>query len=172
MFCSHCGQPITATDVFCGHCGVRVVTSGGKSPVLQAIDTALSPIPQISLIWGKNADLEISNELANANWGTGKKKIEYLACLRLDASTQTVYFWEMIKESGRGLMALFSFKTETYRTDGTTRSGSVQETAYGPGGKVIDYNWDYGQVRKIVEAAVRSQGWRFDTVLMKRKATY
>ena len=78
----------------------------------------------------------------------------------------------MIKESGRGLMALFSFKTETYRTDGTTRSGTVREKAYGPGGKVIDYEWDYSQVRQIVEAAVRAQGWRFETVLLKGKACY
>jgi hypothetical protein len=129
-----------ATDGFCGHCGVRAVADGGKSPVLQAVASALSPMSQLSLIWGQNADLEISNELVNANWGTGKKKIEYSACLKLDEATQTVYFWEMIKESGRGLMALFRFKTETYRTDGATRSGSVKETAYGPGGKVIDYN--------------------------------
>jgi hypothetical protein len=90
----------------------------------------------------------------------------------LDEATQKVYFWEMIKESGCGLSALFSFKTETYRTEGATRSGTVKETAYGPGGKLIDYNWDYGQVRRIIESAVRSQGWQFETVLLKNKAMY
>ena len=129
-------------------------------------------LSQLSLIWGQKTDLSITNELANANWGVGKKKVEYSAVLRLDAATQKVYFWEMIKESGRGLAALFSFKTETYRTNGTTRSGTVNETAYGPGGKLIDYNWDYSQVRQIIEAAVRSQGWQFETVLLKNKAMY
>jgi hypothetical protein len=133
---------------------------------------ALSRLPQLSLTWGGKTDLSITNELANANWGVGKKKVEYSSVLRLDAASQTVFFWEMIKESGRGLAALFSFKTETYRTDGMTRSGNVQETAYGPGGKLIDYNWDYGQVRQIIEAAVHSQGWRFETVLLKNKAMY
>ena len=98
-------------------------------------------LSQLSLIWGQKTDLSITNELANANWGVGKKKVEYSAVLRLDGATQKVYFWEMIKESGRGLAALFSFKTETYRTNGTTRSGTVNETAYGPGGKLIDYNY-------------------------------
>ena len=172
MFCSQCGQPMTAADSFCGRCGARATAGDVRAPVLQAIATALSPMPQLELIWGKNADLEISNELANANWGTGKKKIEYSACLRLNPGSQTVFFWEMIKASGRGLMALFSFKAEMYRTDGTTRSGTVREKAYGPGGKVIDYDWDYGQVRQIVEAAVKTQGWRFETVLLKGKASY
>lgn len=162
---------MTATDSFCGRCGARSA-GDSRGALLQSIAAALSPLPQLELVWGRKADLEISNELANANWGTGKKKVEYSACLKLDPASQTVYFWEMIKESGRGLMALFSFKTETYRTDGTTRSGTVREKAYGPGGKVIDYEWDYSQVRHIIEAAVRAQGWRFETVLLKGKASY
>lgn len=40
------------------------------------------------------------------------------------------------------------------------------------GGKLIDYNWDYAQVRQIVEAAVQAQGWHFETVLFKGKARY
>ena len=162
---------MTATDSFCGRCGARSA-GDSRGALLQSIAAALSPLPQLELVWGRKADLEISNELANANWGTGKKKVEYSACLKLDPASQTVYFWEMIKESGRGLMALFSFKTETYRTDGTTRSGTVREKAYGPGGKVIDYEWDYSQVRHIIEVAVRAQGWRFETVLLKGKASY
>ena len=163
---------MTPTDGFCGRCGARSVSADNRTPVMQSIGAALSPLPQLSLTWGGKTDLSITNELANANWGVGKKKVEYSAVLRLDAASQTVFFWEMIKESGRGLAALFSFKTETYRTDGMTRSGNVQETAYGPGGKLIDYTWDYGQVRQIIEAAVRSQGWRFETVLLKNKAMY
>ena len=159
-------------DGFCGRCGARSASADNRTSVMQSIGTALSPLPQLSLTWGGKTDLSITNELANANWGVGKKKVEYSAVLRLDAASQTVFFWEMIKESGRGLAALFSFKTETYRTDGMTRSGNVQETAYGPGGKLIDYTWDYGQVRQIIEAAVRSQGWRFVTVLLKNKAMY
>lgn len=172
MFCSQCAMPMTTTDRFCGRCGARSTSSDDRTPVLQAIATALSPLTQLSLTWGQKTDLSITNELANANWGFGKKKVEYSAVLRLDATTQKVYFWEMIKESGRGLAALFSFKTETYRTDGMTRSGTVQETAYGPEGKLIDYNWDYDQVRQIIEAAVRCQGWQFETVLLKNKAMY
>lgn len=173
MFCGQCGNSIDASDRFCGRCGSQVGgTMDERARVLQAIADCLGPYPQLTLTWGQKADLEISNELANANWGAGKKKIEYSACLVADPGSRTVRFWEMIKESGRGMMALFSFKTETYRTNGTTRSGTVNETAYGVQGKVIDYNWDYAQVRQLLESTVRAQGWQFITVLLKGKATY
>jgi hypothetical protein len=173
MFCNQCGHPVASSDSFCGNCGTRVATTvDDRGNVLQVIVTALSQYPQLSLIQGQKADLEISNELANANWTVGKKKVEYSACLIADPGTRTIIFWEIIKESGRGMAALFSFTTETYRTDGTTRSGTVKETGYGFGGKVIDYNWDYAQVRQTVEAAAQSQDWQFKTVLMKGKASY
>ena len=172
MFCNQCGQAVASSDVFCSGCGARVDVVDDKKNILQAIATALSPYSQLSLIWGQKADLEISNELTNANWGVGKKKVEYSACLLADQGTRTIIFWDIIKEKSQGIAALFSFKTETYRTDGMTRSGTVNETGYGLGGKVIDYNWDYAQVRQVIEGVARYQGWQFKTVLMKGKASY
>lgn len=172
MFCNQCGQSLGSGENFCGRCGARVAGSAGKEVLLQALATALSPFPQLVLTWGRKADLEISNVLADANWKVGKKKVEYTACLLADPNTQTVTFWEMTKEVGSGLGALFSFKKETYRTDGKVISGTVKEAGYGFGDKVIDYEWDYAQVRNIVEAVARSQGWQLKTALMKGKASY
>ena len=172
MFCQQCGHPLGAADVFCGHCGAKAAGNNDREEVLKAVAAALSPYPQLVLTWGQKTDLEIANVLGDANWTVGKKKIEYSARLLVDAAAKTVIFWEMIKEEGLGLGALFSFKTETYRSDGKTRSGTVSETAYGLGGKVIDYNWDYAQVRSLVENAVRNRGWQFKTVLLKGKASY
>ena len=172
MFCQQCGHPLADGAAFCGHCGAKAAGSNGRKEVLQAVAAALSPYSQLVLTWGQKTDLEIANELATANWAVGKKKIEYSARLRVDTAAKTVVFWEMIKEEGLGLGALFSFKTETYRSDGKTRTGTVSETAYGLGGKGIDYNWDYAQVRSLVENAVRSRGWEFKTVLLKGKASY
>jgi len=172
MYCNQCGHTIGSSDIFCSGCGTRAAVVEGKESVLQAIAAALSPHPQLSLTWGQKADLEISNELANANWTVGNKKVEYSACLLADLGMRTIIFWEIIKEKGMGMAALFSFKTETYRTNGSTRSGSVKEVGYGFDGKVIDYNWDYALVRQTIEAAAQSQGWQFKTVLMKGKASY
>lgn len=140
--------------------------------MVQAIAAALALYPQLVLSQGRTADLTIANVLADGDWGVGRKKVEYSACLLANEQTQTVTFWEMIKETGCGMSALFSFKKTSYKSDGRTLSGSVQETGRGIGGKVIDYNWDYGQVRGLVEQAVRSRGWRFETTLRKGKASY
>jgi len=172
MFCNQCGQPVASADKFCSGCGASVAAADDRQNVLQAISTALSPYPQLTLTWGQKADLEISNELANADLAAGKKKVEYSARLLADQGTRTIIFWEIIKEKSQGIGAFFSFKTETYRTDGKVRSGTVNETGYGLGGKVIDYNWDYAQTRQVIEGAARYQGWQFKTVLMKEKASY
>ena len=172
MFCQQCGHPLGAGDVFCGHCGSKAAGHNEREEVLQAMAAALSPYPQLVLTWGQETDLEIANVLADANWAVGKKKVEYSARLLADTAAKTVLFWEMIKEEGLGLGALFSFKMETYRSDGKTRSGTASETAYGLSGKVIDYNWDYAQVRGLIENAVRSRGWQVKMVLLKGKASY
>lgn len=172
MFCNQCGQSIDFSSNYCIHCGARMPAPDDKGSVLQAIGTALSPYPQLTLSWGKEADLEISNVMANANWTVGKKKIEYSARLLADSATRTIIFWEVTKEKGQGFGALFSFKTETYRTNGMTRSGTVNEIGYGIGGKVIDYHFDYAEIRQIIEASANYQGWKFKTVLMKGKASY
>jgi len=143
-----------------------------KTGVLLAIATALSPYQPLLLTWGVKADLEISNELANANWTLGKKKIEYSARLLADPGTRTITFWEMITEKGQGLGALFSFQTEKYRTDGVNHSGTVNEKGYGIDGQAVDYNWNYAEVRQVVEAVANYEGWQFKTVLMKGKASY
>ena len=172
MFCQQCGHPLGAGDVFCGYCGAKALRNNGREEALQAVAAALSPYPQLVLTWGQKTDLEIANGLADANWTVGKKRVEYSARRLVDAAAKTVIFREMIKEEGLGLGALFSFKMETYRSDGKTRSGTVSETAYGMDGKVIDYTWDYAQVRGLVENAVRNRGWQFKTVLLKGKASY
>lgn len=182
MFCNQCGQAVNDADRFCRKCGGRIgVSLSGQSEsaaadpketVLQAIEHTLVTKPGLVARRGQKTDLEISSVLADANWHVGKKKVEYSACLLADSSSRTIVYWEMIKEVGSGIGALFSFKTETYRSDGKTISGTARETGYGFGDKVIDYEWDYSQVRHMVEAIARANGWQFKTVLLKGKAMY
>ena len=182
MFCTHCGNPVEENANFCRHCGGKLVApapaptpanaSGAKESILNAITAALPGHIGLVLTRGQKTDLEIHNTLADADWTSGRKKVEYSACILAETSSRTIIFWEMIKETGSGMGAFFSFKKETYRSDGKTRSGTVQETGYTPGGKQIDYQWDYANIRQLVETAVRQSGWQFKTVLLKSKATY
>ena len=110
--------------------------------------------------------------MADANWGLGKKKIEYKACLLAKSVEHTVVFWEMIKEIGSGMGVFGGFKVEKYGSDGRTISGKVKEKGFGMDGKVIDYEWDYAQTRRAIEAVVKANGWSFTTVLRKGKAMH
>jgi uncharacterized membrane protein len=186
-FCSNCGNEISLEDRFCGQCGTKLTfeedpseseTAGpsntavdSKEYLIGAIEQELLKNPVLSVSRSDKTDLEIKSVLADANWGAGKKKVEYSACVLMKEAERTAVFWEMIKETGSGMDIGGGFKTESF-AGGRTISGKVKEVGYGPGGKIIDYTWDYGKTRLIVEKIVINNGWGFKTVLMKSKAMY
>lgn len=187
MRCAECGAEVSTDDNFCPSCGRRLVENdrakrpppgggpagaGDKEQLLRAVEGALSAYPQLSATRSDKTDLEIKSVLADAHWGVGRKKVEYSACLLAKEDDRTVVYWEMIKEVGAGMGIFGWFKAEKYKSDGRTLSGAVRETGYGPNGKVIDYNWDYARTRGLVEKTVGEQGWKFTTVLLKKKAMY
>jgi hypothetical protein len=144
--------------------------AAGSEAVLAAITAELARNPRLTVQRGREADIEISALLTDSKWLIGKKKVTFEACLSADAVTKTVNYWEMVKESGAGLPPLFRFKVTTYKTDSKTISGKVEEQGFGPGGNVLDYEWDYGQVRRAVEQVAATCGWQFATTLLKGKA--
>jgi uncharacterized membrane protein len=186
-FCSQCGNKVDPEDRFCGHCGTELDVgedsarpqpaaatnnaTSSKEPILSAIEQELSKYPDLSVSRSDKTDIEIKSVLADANWGVGKKRVEYSACLLANETEHTAVFWEMIKETSSGMDIGGGFKTESF-TSGKSISGKVKEVRYGPDGKVIDYAWDYEKTRSIVEQVVNSNGWKFKTVLMKNKAMH
>ena len=178
MFCTECGKPVKESDRFCNGCGVRLAggaagkecsnTGTAGNDVMAAIAAALATDNRLSIKREENK-IEISSTLANGNWLVGKKKVDYSAKIIADRGQQTITFWEMIKESGSGMGALLSFKTETWSSNGKTISGNVKEQGYGLNGKAIDYNWNYSEIRKKVQGITEGQGWRFHVVLIPPK---
>jgi hypothetical protein len=142
-----------------------------REAVLVAILGALGQYPGYASGYGTDTDIVISNQVADANWGTGKKKVEYEAVLKAVETERTIYFWEILKETGGGL-SFGGMEAETYSTFGAKRSGTKKEVVIGPGGKAVDYTWDYAATRGIVEAAAAQQGWTTKTVLRKSKAQW
>lgn len=188
MFCAQCGGQIVGGARFCGRCGAPALAGGapapsqqrpgpqrpqasqstnGKGEILRAVEAALSAFPEVSVTRSGQSDLEVRCVLADAKWVIGKKKVDYLGSLRVIEWERTVMYFERVKESGMGLPPMFSFKAETYRTDGKTISGNVREAGWGPGGKVLDYKWDYGQIREAIRQAVEAWGWKFSATLLK-----
>lgn len=133
--------------------------------------SAFSAYPGYRLAYGTDTDIAIDNQVADANWGTGAKKVEFSAILKAVEPERTVYYWEMLKEKGAGL-SFGGFSAETYSTSGTKRVGKTREVVVGPAGVAMDYSWDYAQTRRIVESVAAARGWRVKTVLNRKKAQW
>ena len=168
-FCAQCGAELPGADGASDRNAPAEGTSS-KEHLLRELEQALGRNPKLVVTRGDRTDLEISSVLADAKWFLGKRKVEYNACLLAKETERTVVFWEIIKESGFGIPILGGFQVETFRTDWKTRSGTAREVGYGPKGKMIDYGWEYGEIRKVVEDTAEANGWKLKVVLRKSQA--
>jgi len=97
------------------------------------------------------------------------KTLEYIAQFRINDEQKEVKFTEMLKESGSGLSMGgdmdnmspgFGFKAGVYKTGMSGRQGSIQEQS-NLFGKTYEYKFDFGAVRKQIEAMAAGQGYKF-----------
>jgi hypothetical protein len=98
-----------------------------------------------------------------------KKKLVYQAKIHLDRERNELRFSERLKESGFGLSAGgaadelspgFGFKTETYRTGSGPREGTLEEQS-NLFGRKYEYRFDFGLIRRSIEAKTVEAGYRF-----------
>lgn len=139
--------------------------------LLADILSAFEAYPGYEVSYGTDTDIVIANRIADASWGTGKKKVEYSAILKAVEPERTIRFWEMLKESGGGLN-FGGFEGESYSTVGMKRFGKKKEVVVGPGGVAMDYDWDYAATRRIVEDVAARHGWHLKVVLKKSSAQW
>ncbi|MCX7779892.1 MAG: zinc ribbon domain-containing protein [Negativicutes bacterium] len=177
MYCTNCGQNIETSYNFCPGCGCTLQIAepkqkNNKEALLETVGKYLETLPNLRIERYNHADFELFSDLANANWKTGKVKIDFYACLKADEKDNTVYYYEILKEVRQGLGFFSGFKVETYKSDGKQLFGNVKELQFGPGGKIVDYDWDYSKIRSGIERTVNQQGWKFKLVLWKNKAMY
>jgi hypothetical protein len=98
-----------------------------------------------------------------------KQKLVYQARMHLDREAKELRFSERLKESGFGLSAGgaaddlspgFGFKTETYRTGSGPREGTLEEQS-NLFGRRYEYRFDFGLIRRSIEAKTIEAGYRF-----------
>jgi len=143
--------------------------AGSGAAVVAEIAQALLAKTGYTVTAGANTDLVIASEVANANWITGKKKVTYSAIMKAEESERTVYWWEMLQESGGGL-SFGTMGVESTSTFGTKRYGTTREVVIGPGGVAMDYSWDYAATRQLAEEIAARHGYGFKVVLRKKSA--
>jgi hypothetical protein len=146
-------------------------TPGTRLGLLADVLETFAQYPDYTVGYGTDTDVLIHNEIARANWGIGKKKVEYRAMMKAVEAERVLYFWEMLKEEGAGL-SFGGVETENTTTFGGKRWGVTKEKIIAPGGTVVDYTWDYAQTRRIVEAIAAKHGFAVKVVLRKKNVTY
>lgn len=127
--------------------------------------------PNYKSQYGTDTDIVIDNQIADANWGTGKMKVEFSAIMKAVEAEHTIYYWEILKEKSSGLN-FGGFESEVTTTYGTKRSGTKSEFVMGPDGVAVDVNWDYGATRRIIEDVAARHGWAVKVVLKRSSATW
>ena len=141
-----------------------------KEKILQAI-LSYSETGPFKIARGNDTDLEISNEVTNSSWYSGKKTVTYAARILLSEKDKTAYYWEMLKETSSGIS--FSMGIQKKKIRGIEVFQQVRERGYAPGGELVyDYQFDYGSLRDAVKQLLQSYGWKLKTVIMKGKASY
>jgi hypothetical protein len=145
-------------------------SSSEKETILQAI-LKYSEAGPFNIVRGRDTDLEISNEVTNSSWYSGKKTVTYAARILLNEKDKTAYYWEMLKETSSGIS--FSMGIQKKKIKGIEVFQQIRERGYAPGGELVyDYQFDYGSLRDAVKQLLQSYGWKLKTVIMKGKASY
>ena len=148
-----------------------VAAASDRLTLLADILATFAQYPSFNAQYGTDADIVVDNQLVNANWGAGKKKVEYSAVMKAVESELTLYFWEILKESGAGLN-FGGFEAETYSVSGKSRSGVQKMMIVGTNGVPVEWEWDYADTRRLVEDVAARHGWKTKVVLQKKSAQW
>lgn len=119
---------------------------------------------------GTDTDLVINKEFLDAKWSTGDKKISYESSIFVNEDDKTIYMYEKTTEIGKGLS--FGMSGESFSQSGNTLMRKVKSVQYGPEGKAYEIEIDLGAIPKSVKEIAGKYGYKFKTVIMKKKALY
>lgn len=164
-------EPAPAAEPVAAAAPAAAPAAGTRDALLGELMATFSGHGGYTAAYGNGTDLSLNNQVADANWGAGKKKVTYEAVMKAIEPERTLYFWEVLKESGSGL-SFGGADFESTTTFGAKRSGKTREVVIGPQGKVVDYSWDYGATRNLATEIAARHGWQVKTVLVKKKAMW
>lgn len=117
----------------------------------------------------KKDEITLNKVVAERKAFLSKKKLEYIAKIKVDEESKEVKFSEMLKESGSGLSsggfdndmsAGFGFKAGTYKTGVDGISGDIEEQSK-LFGKDYSYDFKYEEIRNQVKALAEKLKYQY-----------
>jgi hypothetical protein len=140
-----------------------------KQQILSQIEAKLGAIG-IAAKTDAKTDLLVEAELRDVSFGTGNLSILYEAAILADEQEHAIRMYEKVteKRAGCGL----ALHAETALQIGRTPLRKVMSLQYGFDGQAFEYTFDIGAIAKTVKHAAEQNGWKFKTVILKKKAMY
>jgi hypothetical protein len=140
---------------------------------------------EFSAFRGKDTDAIIDREIVDADYyklvGEEKVKKTYRAYILLDDSTQEAKYNEEITEAssnlnvGSGGMSFGTsksfFKGKTFGQKEFNKTWAIKKDTGTPG-KVVDYSFDVGKIRRPIENLLSQNKWKLVLVTSRRDASY
>jgi len=143
------------------------------------IDEIKQTLANLGGKWNEKKGLwDFSTTIAERKAFLSKKKLTYAIKMRIDESTKTVKFSEMLTEASSGLSSGggfddgmstgFGVKTESYNTFSGARKGTIEEQSK-LFGKDYSYNFDYAEVRTKIKNIAEKAGYKFEVQILPVK---
>jgi hypothetical protein len=124
---------------------------------------------------GKGQGGEAKLVIAEQKSLLSKKKVEYTAKFKVDDKDQVVRFFEMLKESGSGMSggdsSDFGGGWGVSKTSYKMSGGGIEGTLESQGallGKKFAFTFDYGKIRKAVQAIAEQNGYTFEYQILPK----
>lgn len=119
---------------------------------------------------GGQTDISVSADFLDAKWSSGSKKITYEAAILLDEKKEKILMYEKTTEKTSG----FSFGNayEAYTQYKSTLARKIKSVQYGVDGKAFEYELNIGDISHAVKDTALKYGWKYKTVLSRKKASF
>jgi len=140
-----------------------------KQQILSQIEAKLGAIG-ITAKTDAATDLLVKAELRDVSFGTSTLSILYEAAILADEQERAVRMYEKVTEKRTGCVC--GLHAETALQIGRTPLRKVTSLQYGPDGQAFEYTFEIGAIAKTVKHAAEQNGWKFKTVILKKKAMY
>jgi hypothetical protein len=141
--------------------------------LLNEIQNYASTIPAV--VKESKSVCELTVTVAERKAFLSTQKLQYVAKFRIHDDQKVIRFSELLKESGAGVSTGgdfdtspgFGFKTETYKSGGSGREGSLEEqsTLFG---KKYEYRFDFKIIRGKIEELAKAEGYQFQLQLTSK----
>lgn len=138
-----------------------------KQELMQQIVLKLSALG-IRATASDKTDLMIDEELLDASFVGGKKKLRYESMILLDERAKVVKMYEKTTEMNAGVS--FGMHAESSFQSGSTLMRKVKFVQIDASGKVLEFNFDLGAISKTVKSTAQEYGWGFKSVILKSNA--